>query len=431
MRVLLTSQTRRNGCDSPCIDGHLKALNGVNYNPVSGRAYRRIGAFSCKRNSHSNVRVPFLGASWPQIIGRQITLQRVKFTSTDQASDWQDSVVESIDDETAGLLEKYLATFRTADADEDGLLRREELRSLLERVSGGEESVPLHWLTDDDLNEIFDQYDRDEDGAISFREFTKLAHDNVFLTKELNEYRAAFNAVDVGGDGFIGPNEMCSILTALDSPLKSYDQITRLMAKYDTDRSGRIDFGEFLRLCRYEKALPIDQILHYASTLAAARSAQDGTSSSSSGSSADVEPVEYKNHRVLCVNSESMFQGILDVNKNKLVVLLASLTWCRPCKRIAPVFQKLAEAYPSVVFIRLNGNDSDETKRLFKKKLKIRATPSFLFFRQGDVVGSCIGANPSRVESTLRSFLSETDDKPEHTLYEIEPVVDDANGDPQ
>lgn len=323
---------------------------------------------------------------------------------------------DSIDDETTELLEKYAEKFKAGDINGDGLLQRDELRSLLEKVGDGSESVPMHWLTDADLDEIFEQYDRDRNGAISLDEFMQLAQDNVFLTKELSAYKAAFNAVDVGGDGFIGPNEMCAVLTVLGSSLRSYEEITRLMGKYDKDHSGRIDFPEFLRLCRYEKALPLDDILRYAATLSASRSGDGSASSSSSDDATEAHSKEL----VMSIASESAFRNILSFNKEngKLVVVMGTLSWCRPCKRFNSAYERLAAAYPNVVFLRLNGNDSEDTKQLFKKKLKIRATPSFLFFRNAELVGSTTGANTSRFETVMRAMLKDGE-IPEKSVYEL------------
>lgn len=161
----------------------------------------------------------------------------------------------SIDDETTELLEKYAAKFKAGDINGDGMLQRDELRALLEKVGDGQETVPMHWLTDADLDDLFEQYDRDRNGAISLDEFMLLAQDNVFLTKELSAYKSAFNAVDVGGDGFIGPNEMCAVLTVLGSPLQSYEEITRLMHKYDKDNSGE-----------FKSTLAVENILFFATT---------------------------------------------------------------------------------------------------------------------------------------------------------------------
>jgi thioredoxin 1 len=323
----------------------------------------------------------------------------------------------------------------------------------------------------------------------------KLAQDNVFLQKELSEYQTAFQAVDKNGDGYLGPTELLSVLSHVDSPLKSYDNIVRLMNKYDTDRNGRMDFAEFLRLCRYEHALPLDSILSYAAARATARStsgsknseqhkkhhhhkkeahisplpttataattsnvlaatslaseipttttttsASDSDSDSSTSSpeatptpkpaggaaARNAEQRAKMAKLIIPIDSEESFNSIFEQesNKDKLVVVMGSLTWCRPCKRFAPVYQRMAAAYTNVVFLHLNGNDNEDTKQLFKHKLKIRATPSFLFFRKGVVVDSCNGANPSRFESHLRSLLTESE-MPRKNLYELIDISED------
>jgi Ca2+-binding EF-hand superfamily protein/thiol-disulfide isomerase/thioredoxin len=390
---------------------------------------------------------------------------------------WDAPTTESIDNLTAELLDRYSTTFNEADTDKDGLLHRDELRTILERVGSGNEHTQLHWMTDDDLDQIFDQYDRDRDNAINLTEFMTLAHDNVFLTKALSEYRTAFNAVDQNKDGFLGPTELLSLLSKVDSPLQSYENIVRLMNKYDTDRNGRMDFGEFLRMARYEQALPLEEILTYAAggniktslstpvssssassssvgremhdkntgytttttttttalsstnltasiSLASESSTPPTTSSSSSlkpagGAAARLAKQRAKNEQlVTSIANEESLNGIFESNKDKVLVVMGSLSWCRPCKRMIPVFHRMAEAYPHVVFLHLNGNDNEETKHLFKHTLKMRATPAFLFFKQGAVVDMCSGANPARFESHLRNLLKE-DEMPRKSLYEL------------
>jgi len=336
------------------------------------------------------------------------------------------------------LLDKYYTTFHEADTDKDGLLRRDELRTILERVGSGNEQTPLHWLTDDDLDNIFNQYDKDKDNAISLTEFMPLAHDTVFLTGELSEYKAAFEAGDQNGDGFLGPTELLTVLST---------DICRLMEKYDTDKNGKMDFGEFLRMARYEEALPLDAILAYAaagagnspstspssvgietgrdtlsSTNLTATSASPSSSANSSlkpagGAAARLAKQRAINEQlVISIADEESLDEIFERNKDKVIVIMATLSWCRPCKRMAPVLPRMAAAYPQVVFLRLNGNDSDETKELFKNKLKFRTTPSFLFFRHGAVVDTCSGANSERFETHLRDLLKE-DEMPAKSLY--------------
>lgn len=100
--------------------------------------------------------------------------------------------------------------------------------------------------------------------------------------------------------------------------------------------------------------------------------------------------------------SEAEFDKILGEAGNKLVVLMASLTWCRPCKAFGPTYevpvwvscanckpkplmmpQKLSNHYQGVVFVKFYGNSSDETKDMFKNRLKARVTPTYYYFRDG------------------------------------------------
>jgi Ca2+-binding EF-hand superfamily protein/thiol-disulfide isomerase/thioredoxin len=365
-----------------------------------------------------------------------------------QNNSWDaDSIDDSMDEETTLLLDKYAATFHEADTDQDGLLQRIELRTVLERVGG--EASPLHWLTSEDIDHIFDQYDINQDQAINLSEFMALAHDNVFLTRAISDYRTAFRAIDKNNDMFLGPTELISVLTAVGSPLSSYEHIVRLMDKYDTDHNGRMDFGEFLRLCRYEEALPLDDILKYAAAhnvseintnvatnttnattatlLGSESTSSDSTTPKPAGGAAAymAEQRAKKETLVMSIANEEAFNGVFECNKEKLVVVMGSLSWCRPCKRMAPVFQRMAAAYPKAVFLHLNGNDSAETKELFKNKLKMRATPAFLFFRDVVVVDSCSGANPARFESHLRRALKE-EELPQRSLYQLIDLENDA-----
>jgi len=154
------------------------------------------------------------------------------------AAGWAPAM-DSIDEDTVRLMDRLTDTFKSADTNGDGVLSRDELRSVLERVGSGTEPVPMQWMTDEDLDQIFQTYDANGDGVISYEEFQALAQDKVFLTKALAEYREAFRSFDTGGNGKISPTELCALFTKLDSPLKEYSKIVDLMAKYDVNNDGK------------------------------------------------------------------------------------------------------------------------------------------------------------------------------------------------
>merc|ERR1712230_83825 len=62
---------------------------------------------------------------------------------------------------------------------------------------------------------------------------------------------------------------------------------------------------------------------------------------------------------------------------DKLVVVDFTATWCGPCQRIAPVFAKLAEEMPDVVFVKVDVDENDETA----SACGIQSMPTFQFYK--------------------------------------------------
>jgi thiol-disulfide isomerase/thioredoxin len=113
--------------------------------------------------------------------------------------------------------------------------------------------------------------------------------------------------------------------------------------------------------------------------------------------------------KVHVLKSPEEFSDIMSsVSDTTVVVLFASLTWCRPCKKVQPQLEKMAAAYGEacdVVFLKIYGNESDALKSFFKEQLKVRVTPSFFFFTGGKLVESTTGATVTKHETQLRVML--------------------------
>ena len=85
---------------------------------------------------------------------------------------------------------------------------------------------------------------------------------------------------------------------------------------------------------------------------------------------------------------------VADIPTSGAVIIDFFATWCGPCKKIAPAFEKLAEVYPSIVFLKV---DVDESPELVDK-YEIQAMPTFLFMKNGVVVKRIEGADLRAME---------------------------------
>jgi Ca2+-binding EF-hand superfamily protein/thiol-disulfide isomerase/thioredoxin len=316
--------------------------------------------------------------------------------------------MESVDEASSTLIDRHLQLFAKADTSGDGVLNKEELRGVLESVGNGLESIDIHWLTDSDLDSIMKQYDSDGNGVIDFDEFKRLVQDNVFLTLALRDYKELFDTLDTDGNGTIGPTELYNFLNKkIEAPeespdIGSYENVVSVMDKYDLNNDGLIDFPEFLRLCRYQKVLPIEDILQYASIT------PTPVTEMCSSTVEDTEArMSRESGKVHIVSSAEDFCKIIHEEKDRVIVLFASLTWCRPCKKVQPQYEKICAQYKDALFLKVCGNENESTKFLFKEELKVRVTPSFFIFKNKKLLDSCTGASATKVEMMLRKTLEQ------------------------
>jgi len=74
-------------------------------------------------------------------------------------------------------------------------------------------------------------------------------------------------------------------------------------------------------------------------------------------------------------------------------------TWCGPCKMMAPIIDRLAEAYKGKVKMgKLDVEESPETAG----KYGVQSVPTIIIFKDGEVVDSSIGFQS---EEALRKKL--------------------------
>ena len=80
------------------------------------------------------------------------------------------------------------------------------------------------------------------------------------------------------------------------------------------------------------------------------------------------------------------FENVITSNPTVIVDYWAP--WCGPCRGFAPVFERVAEQNPDVVFAKVNTDDEQEIAGHFQ----IRSIPTLMVFREQIIVFSQPGA---------------------------------------
>ena len=94
---------------------------------------------------------------------------------------------------------------------------------------------------------------------------------------------------------------------------------------------------------------------------------------------------------VIDVSDQTFESEVIKSNQPVLLDLWAP--WCGPCRMVAPVVDKLAEKYnDKMKFCRLNVDENPQTAA----KYRIMSIPTLMFFKNGQVADTVIGAVPER-----------------------------------
>jgi thioredoxin 1 len=106
--------------------------------------------------------------------------------------------------------------------------------------------------------------------------------------------------------------------------------------------------------------------------------------------------------KVLDITDATFEQEVL---KSELPVLVDFWAeWCAPCRALAPVVKDIAASYDGRLrVVKLDVDSSPAAPARFQ----VRAMPTLLFFKNGQVVDSIVGAVPKqKIEAKLSTLLA-------------------------
>jgi len=129
--------------------------------------------------------------------------------------------------------------FREADTDHTGYLTFSELSGLLRRkgYAGSEQQV----------KDMFNSIDSEADGKISFDEFMQAMGEQPPVQHKKAHMRRVFRSFDKSGDGRIDKSELSAVFQELKMSVTP-QEIDKMMALADKDKTGSLDYEEFIEL---------------------------------------------------------------------------------------------------------------------------------------------------------------------------------------
>ncbi|MBF0613722.1 MAG: thioredoxin [Magnetococcales bacterium] len=93
------------------------------------------------------------------------------------------------------------------------------------------------------------------------------------------------------------------------------------------------------------------------------------------------------------------------ITGHEIVVIDFWADWCGPCKAFGPIFERVSEKFPNVVFAKVDTDREQELAGAFK----IRSIPTLMIFRESTILFMQPGMVPEAALTDLVERVQQID----------------------
>ena len=148
---------------------------------------------------------------------------------------------------TDNFSDEQIAEFKEAfslfDSNGDGTISVLELGTVMRNLD--KTSNP----TENELQEMINEVDKNGNGTIEFNEFLMLMAKQLEADEEERELRSAFTVFDKDGNGFISKEELKQVMKNLGERLTN-EEIDQMVKEADDNGDGMVDYKEFVKMMK-------------------------------------------------------------------------------------------------------------------------------------------------------------------------------------
>ncbi|XP_031098495.1 calmodulin-like protein 8 [Ipomoea triloba] len=134
---------------------------------------------------------------------------------------------------------EFQEAFSLFDKDGDGSITVEELATVIRSLDQNP--------TEEELQEMMNDVDTGNNGAIEFKEFLNALSKRMEDTDSEEELKEAFKVFDKDQNGYISANELRNVMISLGEKLTE-EEADQMIREADLDGDGQVNYDDFVKM---------------------------------------------------------------------------------------------------------------------------------------------------------------------------------------